>query len=178
MSKNSYQPHSNVQKTRRSLSVNSGILAVIIGGSIVSLMACSVKPTSYSKSNPGWGSMYGYSDKRINEDEFSVVVHGNPYTSKERVAWIALLRAAYITQEQGKSHFLIVKQMAEQMAAADTVTIPFSLGGPPISLLVGSYETMEPTAILLIRILPTQSQYPSSAIDAAEVIGALSEKLE
>lgn len=120
--------------------------------------------------------MYGYNDKRIDEDEFSVVVRGNPVTSKERVAEIALLRAAYITQEQGKTHFLIEKQNTELMGTEELVSLP--LGGLLVWVPVGSKATKEPTAILLIRILATQSQYPSDALDAAEVMKRLSKQLE
>lgn len=176
-----YQPNHNVQPTGRSVRIKKSIRAVIIGGTIFGLTACSSiywGSTDYAKSNPDWGSMYGYNDKRIDEDEFSVVVRGNPVTSKERVAEIALLRAAYITQEQGKTYFLIEKEKTELMGAEELVSLPLPLGGLPVWVPVGSKATKEPTAILLIRILATQAQYPSDALDAAEVIKLLSKQLE
>lgn len=142
------------------------------------LCACApayLRPTGYVKTNPDWGTPYGYSVKRIGDDESSVVVKGNPETSKERVAEIALLRAARLTQEQGKTHFLIVQRKTEAMGAHETLTLPLAAG---IWIPVATTPTLEPIAILLIRILPIQSSYPPEAIAAAEVIARLSAQFD
>lgn len=46
--------------------------------------------------------------RRLRPNEFGVVVYGNPTTSKQRAAELALLRAAHLTREQDRSHFTVV----------------------------------------------------------------------
>jgi hypothetical protein len=99
-----------------------GALRVLVGStiilSIVGLAGCA-RPTGYVKANSLFSSTaYGYSDKRINGDEFSIVVLGNSRTSEARVAEIALLRAAHLTKEDGRTHFVIMKQKAVTTEAA------------------------------------------------------------
>ena len=144
-----------------------------------SLLSCGPQyggTTDYVKANPNWTSPYGYSDKQIGNDEFSVVATGNPDTPKQRVAEIALLRAAHLTREKGRSHFIILKQKNQVMGAVESASLP--LGGLFVWIPVGTVPTEESTAILLIRLLPVQDSYPVEAILADEVIKSLAEKLE
>ena len=142
---------------------------------ILSILACG-GPTGYTKKD-AWNPQYGYSDKRIDNDEFSIVVTGNPITSKEHVAQIALLRAAHLTSEEGRTHFSILKQKVEVLEAEKLITYPLVFGGVIVPVPVKTKTSEEPTAILLIRILPIQAEYPSDALAASEVIGRLSKSL-
>ena len=143
---------------------------------ILGLVGCA-RPTGYTKAS-SWTTGYGYRDKRINGDEFSIVVVGNPSTSEARVAEIALLRAARLTKEEGRTHFVIIKQKAETAGRAVVISIPLFVGGVLASVPVGEKTTEEPMAILLIRLLPLQAAYPPDALNAAEVIEQIAKHLE
>lgn len=150
------------------------ILILIISG----LVGCAQpRPTGYTKASLSTMD-YGYRDKRINGDEFSIVVVGNPLTSEARVAEIALLRAARLTKEEGRTHFVIIKQKAETTERAMPISIPLFVGGVFVSVPVGEKTTEEPMAILLIRLLPLQAAYPPDALNAAEVIEQIAKHLE
>lgn len=162
---------------KRGMSVIKGLFGSIIILIILGLLGCA-QPTGYTKANPPWTAGYGYSDKRINGDEFSIVVTGNPLTSKPRVAEIALLRAAHLTKEEGLTHFVIIKRKAETLERAELISIPLWFGGPLVPVPIGEKTTKEPMAILLIRLLPLQPAYPPDALNAAEIIEHLAKHLE
>ncbi len=153
-----------------------GLIGSIIILTILGLVGCA-QPTGYTKASSSTTG-YGYRDKRINGDEFSIVVLGNPSTSEARVAEIALLRAARLTKEESRTHFVIIKQKAETAGRAMTISIPLFVGGVFASVPVGERATEEPMAILLIRLLPLQAAYPPDALNAAEVIEQIAKHLE
>src|SRR3954468_15118408 len=72
------------------------------------LLGCA-GPTPYAPPQ-NWNPDYGYRDKQIGDLQFTVTAGGNAQTSAERVAEIALLRAAHLTIERGKRFFVIEKQ--------------------------------------------------------------------
>ncbi len=153
-----------------------GLIGSIIILIILGLVGCA-RPTGYTKAS-SWTTGYGYHDKRMNGDEFSIVVLGNPSTSKTRVAGIALLRAARLTKEEGRTHFVIIKQKAETAGRAVTISIPLFAGGVLVSVPVGEKTVEEPMAILLIRLLPLQPDYPPDALNAAEVIEQIAKRVK
>ncbi len=159
-----------VSITKRVIGANKGLIGSVIIIIILVLAGCT-GPTGYTKaSSPFTGTTgYGYSNKRINGDEFSIVALGNPLTSKTRVAEIALLRAAHLTKEEGRTHFVIIKQKVETTEKAVLISIPLFVGGVPVSIPVGEKTDKEPLAILLIRLLPLRPAYPPDALNAAEV---------
>src|SRR5512139_2226817 len=126
--------------------IGSIIILIILG-----LVGCA-RPTGCTKASSllTGTTGYGYSDKRINGGEFSIVVLGNPLTSKARVAEIALLRAAYLTKKEGRTHFGIIKQKAETTEKAVPISIPLYVGGVLVPVPVGDKTDKEPMAILLI----------------------------
>jgi len=155
--------------------IGSIIILIILG-----LVGCA-RPTGYTKSASPFftgAKGYGYSDKRISDDEFSIVVLGNPLTSKARVAEIALLRAAHITKEQGRTHFVIIKQKVETTEKAVPISIPLFIGGVLVPVPVDEKTNREPLAILLIRLLPLESAYPQDALNVADVIEQLTKYLQ
>jgi len=165
---------------KRIMGTVKGLIWSIIVLIILGLVGCA-RPTGYTKASSIWGTVekgYGYRDKRINGDEFSIVVLGNPSTSEARVAEIALLRAAHLAKEEGRTHFVIIKQKAETAGRAVTTSIPLFVAGVLVAVPVGERTTQEPMAILLIRLLPLQAAYPPDALIAAEVIEQLAKHLE
>jgi len=160
-----------------------GAIKVLIGPIIILIilgLAGCARPTGYTKAASFLTGTtgYGYKDKRINGDEFSIVVVGNPSTSKARAAEIALLRAAHLTKEQGRTHFIIIKQKTETTEKAVTISIPLYVGGVFVPVPVDEKTDKEPMAILLIRLLPLQPAYPPDALNAAEVIEQIAKHLE
>ena len=134
--------------------------------------------TSYAKRESD--GQYGYSDKKISDDEFSIVAAGNRLTSEQRVAEMALLRAAHVTEEQGRTHFVIVKQAAQSLNVSRTVFLPLPIGagGMPVTLPVGQGSEKEPLAYVLIRLVPKNTTPPPDAIDAHAVIARLGKEFE
>ena len=164
---------------KRAMGGIKGLIGSIVILIILGLVGCA-RPTGYTKASSFLTGTkgYGYSDKRINGDEFSIVVVGNPLTSKARAAKIALLRAAHLTKEEGRTHFVIIKQKAETTEKAVLISIPLWFGGPMVPVPVGEKTTKEPMAILLIRLLPLQPAYSPDALNATEVIEHLAKHLE
>ena len=164
---------------KRAMDAIKGLIGSMIILTILGLVGCA-RPTGYTKASSFLTGTkgYGYSEKRINGDEFSIVVLGNPLTSKARAAEIALLRAAHLTKEEGRTHFIIIKQKAMSTEKAVLISIPLWFGGPMVMVPVGEKTTKEPMAILLIRLLPLQPAYPPDALNAAEVIEQIPKHLE
>ena len=157
-------------------------LGVIAAG----LLGCatpSAGPTGYVKAEGDRGASYGYRDKAVGDDEYAIVATGNRRTSRERVAEIALLRAAHIAEAHGRTHFQIVTQKAEDLRNTWTDQVLIFLPGPsgvlmPMPIPVGEHTTMEPMTVLLIRLLPDAAAYPKDAVDAAQVVKQLESKLQ
>ena len=143
------------------------LLAVLGVASVAACSAVHVGPTGYVKADPTWGSRYGYSDKTMGSDEYSVVVHGNPRTSKQRAAELALLRAAHLTRENGRTHFSVIAQLARDSDAEALISIPLY---PAVFVPVAQKTTQEPVAVLVIRVLPTDVAPTSDALEADAVI--------
>ena len=145
---------------------------------LFAMLAACVGPTGY-KAKGVWSPTYGYSDKKIADDEYSVAATGNWKTSKARAAEISLLRAAHLTLEQGRTHFLIVKQKAEVLEAIDTIFLPVPMGGLLLAVPVASRSSGEPTAVLIIKLMSNESASSSpDALEAAAVIQQLAQRLD
>ena len=154
---------------------------MLVAALIAALTGCAtpkVGPTGYTKADDPRGASYGYRDKDIGDDEFSIVATENRLTTKERVAEIALLRAARITEEHGRTHFVILKQKAEPLQNNQTESVTVLIGGTFMWIPVGQHTTIEPMTVLLIRLLPSKAEYPQDAVDATKVIQQLAVGLE
>jgi len=79
----------------------------IVFAIIILISSCA---TTYKKD--GFGG--GYTDMYLGEDQYRIDVRGNEFTSRQRVKYIALLRAAIITIENEKEYFIIVDSNAEK----------------------------------------------------------------
>lgn len=157
---------------------SSGFTSSLLTVFLVACTSLTPQPTGYVKADPLWASRYGYSDKPIGGDEFSVVATGNSLTLKERVAEIALLRAAHLTQEQGKTHFVLLKDKTQTLSAEAPILLNLSLSGATALVPIGTRTSQETTAILLIRVLPLAASYPPDAIDAVQTIAGFAQRLE
>lgn len=156
-------------------------LAFLVIALVAALVGCatqSAEPTRYVKADTARGASYGYRDKDIGDDEFSIVATGNRLTTKERVAEIALLRAARITEEQGRTHFVILKQKAGPLQNIQTESVTLLIAGTFVWLPVGQHTTMEPMTVLVIRLLPLKAEYPQDAVDAAKVVEHLATRVK
>lgn len=127
-------------------------------------------PTGYTKID-AWSPQYGYKDKSLGGGEFTVVATGNSSTPGQRVAEIALLRAAHLTREQGKSHFVIVKQKTQALTAYNAQSVPIIVTGVPIFIPLEPRVEKEPTAVLIIQLVPPDA---AGAVEAGAVIAQLS----
>lgn len=162
------------RKQRITSLCGAALITVVVG-------CAAPQPTGYEplSLNGFLPNPYGYCDKHVGDDEYTVVVHGNSLTSLERAARIALLRAAKLTIEQNRSHFLVMKRISEIMSTPHSNTVTMFLPGViPFSLPVGELSpTREPDVVLLIRLLPADDSLDPDAINAAETIKNLEPEL-
>ena len=129
------------------------------------LAACG--PTGYQKVGAGLMGQFGYKDKRISDSEFSIFVNANPETSLERVAHIAMLRAANITLEQKKTHFTVIKAETDKLTQKRPIML--FVGAPIIFVPVGEAPSTEPYALLIIRLLGKNAKAGPKALNAAQI---------
>jgi hypothetical protein len=117
------------------------------------------------------GSDGGYSELQLGPDLFRIAFQGNPYTSQERVADLALLRAADLALAHGASYFVVLQQLRESRSFPTSPFVPFpytSYGygygywGPPNTGIV----VRDHRAELAIRLLREQPQSSVSAYSA------------
>jgi hypothetical protein len=136
------------------------------------------EPTRYERALGPAGTGYGYRDTDLGSDEYSIFVAGNPITTKERAAEIALLRAARLARERGRTHFLILRRTSGDQEVFHAEIVPIFIGGMMTWIPVGEHGATEPMSVLLVRLLPLQRAYPRDAIDAAEAIARLAPSVD
>jgi hypothetical protein len=141
------------------------------------LAGCAVA-TGYERIDPVWNPTYGYRDRQIAGDEYSVAAVGNVKTTPQRVAELALLRAARLAREQGRSRFLVVQQKVEALSATRTVSLALPIGGLLVPVPVATRARDEPAAALIIRLIPDDAATPPAALDAGRVIEALAPRFK
>jgi hypothetical protein len=138
-------------------------------------IGCAVRPTGYIAANASYAT-YGYSDSAEGGDDYSILVKANSATSDERVAQLALLRAAHLTLERGGNRFEIIHSK-NLMAQTDRMApLPLSPSAF-VPIRVGSDENK--LAALVIHVLrPDATSVGPEAIDAQRVVVDLSAKLQ
>lgn len=74
------------------------------------LLVCALFLSSCATITPYQSEQYGggYADLPLAEGRYKVSVRGNGYTDRQRVYNIAQVRAAEITLNNGKTHFVII----------------------------------------------------------------------
>lgn len=92
------------------------------------------------------GLLGGYSDMQLGENLYQVSFRGNGYTSSDRAANLALLRAAEITLSNGASHFAIVDgNTSSQQQTHTTPQNSYTTGTINTYGSMGSYNSQTTT---------------------------------
>lgn len=125
----------------------------------------------------------GYTDQKVGENEHSVVAIGYAGavfakgTTEERIAQLALLRAARLTLEQGRQRFVIIHGTStrQRIGTAHKVAIPGA--AVPIVVRSDSDARTRPTAVLIIRLI-NDDEAPPDAFDAKAIEAALAPVFE
>lgn len=135
------------------------VLAVMVGG-------CALTgATAYQPA----GADGGYTELQLAPDMFRVAFQGNPYTSQERVADMALLRAADLALARGAPYFVVINQLRQSRSLPNppVVTIPYAsyghaFWGPANSPMI----VQDHRAELAIRLLRDEPGPGASAYSA------------
>lgn len=135
------------------------LLALAFGGCALA------SATGYQAAGPDGG----FSELQLAPDMFRVAFQGNTYTSQERVADMALLRAAELALTHGASYFVVLNQLRESRSFPNQPSVPFpyaSYGyahwGPPTPTILVRDHRAE-LAIKLMREEPGPSASAYSA---------------
>ena len=154
------------------------LLASLAVAALTIASACSpsqtAPPTGYEKADPEWGKTFGFREQRISQDEYSLIVKGNQNTPAQKVADLALLRAAHITKNNGGRYFVVRDAELSVLSSDETVSAP--IFGPFNWFPVGRRPTEEPQAVLLFEIVRENAGSSEDHVSADTVIQNLSEK--
>jgi hypothetical protein len=148
--------------------------SIVLGLALV-LAGCAARPTGYVDTSGAFNGPYGYSTTSMGRDEYSILVRANSVTPDERVAQIALLRAAHLTIEKGGNRFNIIH--------SESVVYQYqrikSVGVFGAVIPVGTVSDEDKLAALVIHVsLPGTTPVAPDAIDAQQVVADLSSKLQ
>jgi hypothetical protein len=151
-----------------------GSIHLLAIGTLIVVSAASgcATPTGYQRASV-WNDNRGWRDKPIGPDEYSVIVQGNPQTTAERAASIALLRAAHLTLENERERFEVFEAEAVRRTQEVTTNVPLRSGGMTVFVPVDKHRTSEPVAVLLVRLRPAGAGPDENSLDAREVIATL-----
>jgi hypothetical protein len=112
----------------------------------------------------------GYTELQLAPDMFRVAFQGNPYTTQERVADMALLRAADLSLAHGAPYFVVLNQLRETRSlqnppyvAAPYAAYGYAFWGPATSPIIVRDHRAE-LAIKLLREEPGPSTSAYSAL--------------
>ena len=131
-------------------------------------MGCSsLRPTGYVRASV-WNDGYGYVDRLIGPDEYSIAVHGNPLTSAESAAEIAFLRAAHLALENGYERFEILDREEALRTRFVRSTAPMGIGVSTMAPV-----KIEPLVVLLVRLSSTDRPLGPTVLDARAVVADL-----
>ena len=144
----------------------------------LALLSACATATGYQRIDSVWNPTYGYRDRRIAVDDYSVAAIGNAQTTPQRAAELALLRAARLAREQGRSRLVVLKQKVEALQATETVSLLLPFGGLLVPVQVTTRTHSEPAAVLIVRLLAEDAAAPPDALDAGSVIEALGPRFE
>jgi hypothetical protein len=155
--------------------ISGGILALAAGVAVFAGAACATNPTGYVDAGGKHNRPYGYSVTAMGADEYSILVRANSVTPDERVAQIALLRAAHLTVEKGGNQFNIIHS-ASLVNRYQTLIMVSVYGG---LIPVGTSADEDKLAALVIHVsLPGATPVAPDAIDAHQVVADLGGRLQ
>jgi hypothetical protein len=133
---------------------------------ILSLSLCGCA-TGYNQS----GLMGGYSDIQLNADTFQISSNGNAYTSSERAANIALLRASELMVSHGFDRFVIVTGSSQVVNTGTDPVIVNRVGNTVVA--TGGDAIMKPRSSLIVRGIRPSDPAFASALDAKLIFNQL-----
>jgi len=120
------------------------------------------------------GSQYGYNDKKINDDEYAIIVEGNRYSAADYVAKLALYHAAKVTTRIGRTYFRIIKKNDEYLTTHEVTTIVVPITGAGMLFIpVAENAISEPTSILIIQLCEDPGEAQTECINSKEIINEL-----
>lgn len=158
------------------MSIRRKVLATGLGlAALLALAACG--PTGYRAADFEAGA-YGYSDKQVDDDEYAIVVTGNRETGPERVADIALLRAAHIARQESRERFRVLIEQSEALTRHGVAAVPVLLGGVLVAVPIAETDASEPHTVLVIRLLRDDEPPSPGDLDAATIIAEIAPRLE
>lgn len=99
---------------------------------------------------------YGYKDKKLGPEEFSIFVAGNPRTQLARTKNIAMLRAARLAKERGYAYFAVLTQL-HQVEQELHHHISCGFKNLFACLPEDTYEVDTPISVVVIKLLPPGS---------------------
>jgi hypothetical protein len=143
-------------------------------GLTLAVAGCAVRPTGYVDAHTAFGPSYGFSIASMGDNEYSILVRANSVTPDERVAQIALLRAAHLTIEKGADRFNIIhsKSLTYRYQSLNSVAVRGVL------IPVSTNPSEHKLAALVIHVSqPGTIPVAPNAIDAPLVVADLTDKL-
>jgi hypothetical protein len=143
---------------------------------VAALAAACGGPTRYQRANPLWGP-YGYTDLGVGADEHAVTVRANARTADARVADMLLLRAAEVTLERKRTHFVILHRDTGDRWDTRVAMVPVVLPGVIVPVPVGEAVEREKTGHVVVRFCDPSRPPPPDAVDAAGAARELRTKL-
>ena len=108
--------------------IRAGLAAALV----LAIAACA-HPTPYGPAPAGEGG-HGYRDQPLEDDRLRVTFSGNTVTPRETVENYLLFRAAEITLERGRDHFIIAARDTEKTTTYHTT---YDLDGGPFGFGFG-----------------------------------------
>ena len=148
---------------------------ILMLGPWLAVTGCAAHPTGYVEASGLFNAPYGFSVSAMGRDEYSILVRANAVTATDRVAEIALLRAANLTIEKGGNQFIIIHSQSLSYPYQSVNAVVFK----GVYVPVGIYSSEDKLAALVIHIvLPGSTSAAPDAIDAREVVAKLGTKLQ
>lgn len=149
-------------------------LTSIALGLSLAVSACAARPTGYVDASGSFSGPYGYSTTPMGRDEYSILVRANSITPDDRVAQIALLRAAHLTIETGGNWFNIIHSEALKYQYQTVNSVPVRGVFIPVSTSTSSDKL---TTLIVHVSLPGDTPAAPDAVDAQQVVTDLRVKL-
>ncbi len=115
---------------------------------------------------------YGYRVRDLSAGDYSIVVRTNEATPVQRAADIALLRAAYLAQERGKTRFAVLHSRSLTLPRAITTMVPVPTGYGLAVFPIGTVVN-DKVAVLGVHLHGPDPAPAASLLEAQAVIDRL-----
>ncbi len=135
---------------------------IILIGMVVFLTAC----TGYRS----YGVFGGFGEQKLSNNIYHVYVLGNGYTSQERVANLALLRAADIALQNNMNYFVISRKDAGDINPQATTQITSNTKVSTLVYQGHKYYLTSPSSDNIVILFKTQPNVANNVIYNAQKI--------